>query len=235
MKHPHVFCQLDTLDRIYTAKEYELHQERQRPTLGYFELEEPIAKDSLVILELGYLNKAYRITVLKVTSCSQVGQNTYDVVAIEATRSLLDAAYVDQLVGVTLESSLKRISRHIGLKLKVQGVRTTTKTKTLWFLDSIRNALDQVWLVFELKQARWMINLFTSELVFLPLGKLEGDPLEIPMDYFKRETAGGIEMEIVPLLKPYAPVIWRGEEKIVDVSRINSKTGTQFISFAEAE
>lgn len=234
MKHPHVFCRLEATDKIYDARDYQIHQERQRPTLGYFELEEPVEKDSLVILELGYLGKAFRNTVLKVTSCSQVAKDTFDVVAIESIREMLDAPFIDQLMGVTLEAALKQICRRMGLTFRSQGTPPRTKPKNLVFLSTIRNALDQLWEVFELTDARWMTNLITNEFVFLPRGRFETEAFEFPMEYFKRETANGLEMEIIPMLKPYTPVIWREEERIIDIVRLDKKTGTCFIGFAEA-
>lgn len=234
MTHPHVFCRLESKTGIYVAREVELHMERQRPTLGYFELEEPIEKDSLVVLELGYLSRAFRLTALKINSCAQVAEKTFDVVATEAVKDVLSVSYVDQLKGVTLESALKQICRHLGITFKIQGTMPGTKPRNLIFLSTVRNALDQLWQVFGLSGERWMINLLSRELVFLPNGKFETEAIDIPMDYFKRETAGGLEMSIVPMLTPYVPVVWRQTERIIDISRMNSKTGTQFISFAEA-
>ncbi len=233
MDHPNIVCYLETLDKMYHTQSYDIHQERQRPTLVKAELEEPIKKDVGSILELGYLGKADRITLLKTLSCSQEADETFQVVALEAVRDMLDAEYIDQLAGVDLAATLKAIAQRIQLSFKIAGTAPTSKPKNLIFLSSIRNALDQVWQVFELTEARWLINLLTKELVLLPRGKFEVTPEAIPMKYFKREIDNGIEMNIIPQLRPYTPVLWRGQEEIIDIVRMNSKTRTMFVTFAE--
>ncbi len=233
MPHPHVFCRLETQDQIYVAEEFDIHQERQRPTLAVLELEEPIELGVSAILQFGYLNRGYRVTVMRVISCSQIAKKTYDVVCLGAVRDILEAKFIDQLVGVDLAGSLQCISDKIGLQYKSVGNAPQTKAKSIIFLSTVRNALDQIRQIFKFDRARWLMNLLTQELLFLPEGKFETESNEIPMSYFKQETTGGIELEIVPMLRPYVPVKWRENEEIVDIARLNSKTGTLFLTFAE--
>jgi hypothetical protein len=233
MDHPYVFCRLETKSGIFEATDYSVHSERQRPTLLTLTLSEPIEKDVGCILQMGYLGRAYRMTVLKVLSCFEVAPETFDVVAIEPVRQILDAEYLGQLQGADLVSALKSITALFGFKLKFGGAVPVTKPKNMIFMGSIRNALDQIWEVFELKHQRWAIPLLKEEFHFLANGKFEIEPQEIPMDYFRQETDGGIELNIVPMYRPYTPVIWRGTEEIIDIARINSLTRSMFITFAD--
>jgi|GEM_PF-5731263 len=233
MTHPYVFCRLETTDRIYEATGFEIHQERQRPTLVQLTLEEPIAKDATAILQMGYLGRAYRMTVLKVISCFEIAKETFDVVAIEPVRQILDAEYLGQLQGADLVSALKSITALFGFPLKFGGMVPVTRPKNMIFLGTIRNALDQLWEVFELKQARWAMPLLKQEFQFLGDGKFSIPPQEIPMDYFRQETEGGIELNIVPMFRPYVPVLWRGTPEIIDIARIDSLTRSMFITFAD--
>ena len=232
MNHPHVFCRLETIEGIFDADTYMVHLERQRPTLGIFELYEPVQPDTPVILNLGFLGQVNRICSLWVQSCSEMAPKTFKVIALEPVRQLLDLKYTDQLTAADLISALRRIADFIKLPLEIIGPPPATRPQNLVFLGNIRNALDQLWQVFQLKNARWCINLNKKKLQILAQGKFEIDPVEIPLDYLKTEFDGGIEMNIIPNLRPYTPVIWRGSEETVDIARINGKTGSMFITFA---
>ncbi len=231
--HPYVYCRLETRDKIYEVTDYQIHQERQRPTLAKMTLKEPIEKGINVILQVGYLNTVYRITFLKTLSCSQIAKETFDVVALEPVRQILDVEFTEQIRGVNLESSLKSIAATVGFSLKTQGAPLLTKPQNMMFIGSIRNALDQVWQVFELDQARWAMMLLKQEFHLLTAGKFIASPVEIPMDYFKQEFEGGVETNIVPMFRPYTPVIWNGTEEIIDIARTDSKTRSMFITFAD--
>ncbi len=233
MDHPYVFCRLETTGKIFEATEYSVHSERQRPTLVQLTLSEPVEKDVSAILQMGYLGQAYRLAVLKIVSCFEIAKETFDVVAIEPMRQILDAPFLDQLQGADLVSALKSITARFGFKLKFAGAPPVTKPQNMIFMGTIRNALDLLWEVFELDRQRWAMPLLKEEFHFLESGKFDIQPQEIQMDYFRQETDGGIELNIVPMYRPYTPMIWRGTEEIIDIARINSLTRSMFITFAD--
>lgn len=233
MDHPYVFCRLETADRIYDVKEYEIHQERQRPTLAQLTLEEPIETDAVCILQLGYLKQGYRMTVVRIISCFEIAAETFDVVAIEPVRDILDAEYINQLHGADLVSALKSIVSEFDFSLKYGSNLQTTKPQNMMFMGTVRNALDQLWEVFELTAHRWVMLMLKQEFHLLVDGKLDIEAQEIPMDYFRQETEGGLELNIVPMFRPHTPVIWRETEEIIDIARINSLTRSMFITFAD--
>ena len=233
IKHPYIFCRLETKERLYTVDDYQIHLERQRPILGSLTIKEPIERDNIGVLQLGFQKNVYRTTALRVVSCAQIAEKTFDVLALEPLREILDLEYIEQLQGVDLISALRTITKKLNLTFKVLGIPPVTKPKNLIFLETIRNAFDQLWQIFEQTDARWFINLMTQEFIFLPEGKFPIPAVKIPMDYFKSEFDGGIEINIVPMFRPFTPVTWRDQEEIIDIARIDSKTRSMSITFAE--
>ncbi len=101
--------------------------------------------------------------VVKILSCSQIAVKTFEVVCLEAVKNILESKFVDFVAGVDLIGVLKIIGDQIGLEYRQSGNAPQTKPKSMIFLSTVRNALDQIWQIFELDRAHWLMNLMTRE------------------------------------------------------------------------
>jgi hypothetical protein len=228
---PFVFGFIESKSGLYECETFEVHLERQRPALIQASVKEPMVPGESVIFEMGYLGKMNRHTLATVESCSQKAPETFVVTLLEPVRQILSKPLIKQYAEVKLETVLRDIASGTGLDFVKKGV-FESELENLILLDTIRNALDQCWSIYECETARWAIDLLTKRFLFLAEGKLPGEPVEIPIDYFKSEFDNGVVINILPSLKPYTPVIWRDEEKIIDIVRINNKSKSMYLTFA---
>ena len=232
MEHPFIFSYLQTKNGFFKTREYEIHQERQRPTFAKLLLDEPIEKGILAGLDLVYNQNRRPLTIVEIISCSKRAEESYEVKALEISHKLLKADFGEQLAVVNSTTCLQKIASQFGLKLQVEGTLDSKYRTSPMFMGSVRNALDQVWQIFELDEARWLINPLTKTLKILASGQFltKGQAID---RYFIKEQDGGIETKIIPMLRPYTPILYQDEEKVVDIVRLNSKTNSSFITFAE--
>lgn len=228
--NPAVHARFDSRDGRLKVLDYEIILERQRPAVATFVVEAPLAPQTAGLFSLGY-DRLTPLTALVVESNAQVRPDRFEIEANDPLRQFLDAPYSGQALYVKMGGMLKRVCNDLGWGLHLGEVNLPQKVASPVFFGTLRNALDQIWAVYEPGAVRWWVD--TMEQKFYLFDPNEGRAAELPAAFVKEETEGGVEMNILPQMRPFVAVRHRGERRVVDQVRFDGKRQSMFLEFAE--
>lgn len=232
MNYPKISGRLDNESGSYEPLNFRLLLERQRPALLEFELEEPIEIGTTAIFSMGFENILDPITPLKIIECGQLEPELFRGYAIDPLRYFLDSSFNFQATRMNLTDCLKQLCSEFNFKFvnKCQGL--SQDQNNLIFLSTVRNALDQLALIYGLEKERWHLDFLTGEFFLLP-GQFSGEAVELDLRFFKGETEDGLEFNIIPNLKPFHLLKWRDKDQVIDNIVFDSDLESMFIEFIE--
>jgi len=202
--------------------------ERQRVRELETWTKEPLAKDDPVVFYLEGFGRRWRMGGGLVESSKQLaqGQGFYSLIYGLEGR-ILGQPVTGQLL------NLDRVAGHAGVAamglLAFQSLVTPgAEIKSLVLYGSLRNALDQLRLCYSLTAERWHIDVQKKTLILTP-GRLPGTPLTTEIVLLKEETEEGLEMGIVPSVRPFLSWLHRNELLVVDKVIFDQKRQSMFV------
>ncbi len=229
LKYPVITGRVENEDAAFLLKSYKITMERQRPTIIEFDIEEPINSDKTALLSLGFENELSETCGLRILECNQIAPDLFECMAIDPAYYILNSEYNDHGTRLSFEEVMGNLAANFGLTLDIRTTETIYKRHNLVFLSTVRNALDQIFDIYKVQNWRYHFDTLNQKLFVLP-GKLSVDPIEMEMEYFLEENPEkGLEFRIKPNMRPFIPVLWRGQERVVDTLEFNSETESMFL------
>jgi len=229
LKHPAITARIDNSKCAYLLKSYNIMMERQRPTIAEFSIDEPIDIAETAFLSLGFENELKEKCSLRILECNQITPHLFECLGIDPCYYILNDGFNDHGTRLSFKEALTKITSKYGLTLDIRTDKEVYKRQNLIFLGTVRNALDQIMIIYKVTDWRYHFDLLNNKLYILP-GKLPVDPVELGTEYFLEENPEkGLEFKIFPEMSPFVPITWRGKVQIVDSVEFDSEDESMFL------
>jgi len=234
MYYPKITARIENARAAYLTTAFRVEQERQRNTLVEFQIEEPIDTAESAILSMGFENELSEKCVLRVLECNQINPHLFECLAVDPSFFIYQADYIFQGTRLTVDEALTKIATAFGFTFMNLSKKMIYKRHNLNFLSTVRNALDQIMSIWGLSDLRYHFDTLRQRLYLLP-GKLDTAPFELDMTYFIEENPdNGPEFRVLPNMSPFTPVIWKGEEMVVDNVVFDGESDSMFLQLEAA-
>jgi len=216
----------------FVARDYLITLERRAAPLVEVWTDEPVAMGSEALVYTTFLKETAPYVDFVVNRFAQVSQTSFMASGEGLARLALDSPFCERLLRADLNSCLAAVAEALGLTF-VPMTPVVTFPMDWLFLSTVRNAFDQLWRDYELTGVRWHLDFLGGKLLLLP-ALLPGLPIEID-ELAQSETEKGIITDILPNLRPFLPVSYRGETRVIDKVVLNGKTKQAQLDLAGPE
>lgn len=217
----------------WLPQDWQVTLERQRPAQVWLTTEEPLDAEAHGLLRWGVQGQREPRLLLRPQHTAEIHKQRYETELIEPTRDWLDGWFSRQLPNSGAATALLAVAAQAGFSLEDRaGLPGTPQGLVLH--GTVRNALDQIWLAWKLRdqKLRWHLDLINRKLVVFET-QTDG-ALELPSALWIEENEEGVEFQAVPAMRPHLPVQWRGKTKIVDRVTYSGKAQSMTLKLADA-